>query len=84
MRSFVLSVLLGASVNAEKVLRAKSSTATSKPFDGLSDSVTTIAYDDRTFTARSTRAQHSTNAFRLLEFPRESGSKTKQFAKNLT
>lgn len=80
MRSFVLSLLLGATVKAEKVLQAKPTTATSKPFDGLSESVTTIAYDDHTFTARSTRAQHSTHAFKLLDIPKESGSKKNQSA----
>ena len=78
MRSFVLSALLGATVMAERVLKTKSATATGKPFDGLSESVTTIAYDDHTFTARSTRAQHSTHAFKLLDIPRESGNKKNQ------
>ena len=69
MHSLVISALLGATVIASTVQRAKSSTASGKPFDGLDASVTTIAYDDHTFTARAIREQHSRGAFKTADIP---------------
>lgn len=70
MKSFIASALAGATlVSAAVVRREKANMQAGKPFDGLDPSITTIAYDDNTYTVRTHKKKHSMPAFQPLVKP---------------